>query len=179
MLRNTLALTGAALLAACASQPPPPPMADPEPLPPPAAIVEPAPVQAEPIVEAAPPPPPPPAAPAKPQQTDGGRFRIGVASVDSAELAARWIGKIEAAGYRGEVLPVQIEGKTWQRVLLPGYASLDEARAALPFIEQDLGVKGAWVTSRRRAPAPEGAPVAAAEPAPATAAAPAAEPPVN
>ena len=77
-----------------------------------------------------------------------------MASVDSAELAARWIGKVEAAGYRGEVLPVQIEGKTWQRVLLPGYASLEEARAALPFIEQDLGVQGAWVTSRRRAPTP-------------------------
>jgi cell division septation protein DedD len=155
MIRKAIALTGAALLAACASQPPPPPVVAPEPPPPPVVFAEP--VVTEPIVEAI---PPVPEAPPRPQQTDAGRFRIGVASLESAELAARWVGKVEAAGYRSEVLPVQIEGKTWHRVLAPGYANLVEARAAIPFIEQDLGVQGAWVTSRRRAPAPD----AAAEP---------------
>jgi hypothetical protein len=62
--------------------------------------------------------------------------------------------KAEAAGYRTEILAVEIDGKTWQRVLLPGYASLAEAQAALPSVQQDLGVPGAWVTSRRRAPVP-------------------------
>jgi hypothetical protein len=41
-------------------------------------------------------------------------------------------------------------------VLLPGYESLADAQAALPFIQQELS-PGAWVTSRRRAPTPDGA----------------------
>jgi len=164
MLRKITALTGAALLAACASQPPPPPpVAAPEPPPPPVVFAEP--VVTEPVFEAIPPVPEAPEAPPRPQQTDAGRFRVGVASVETAELAARWAGKVEAAGYRSEVLPVQIEGKTWHRVLLPGYPNLAEAQAALPFIEQDLGVQGAWVTSRRRAPAPDAVSGAATAPA--------------
>lgn len=150
MLRKIL-LSTACALAACATQPPPPPA---EPAPPPVVITEQAEPAAEPAVVAAP-EPPPPAEPARPPQTDTGRFRVGVVSMESAEAAAPWIARLEAAGYRTEVLPVVIEGRTWHRVLLPGYASLEEARAAIPFVEQEFGVAGVWVTSRRRAPAPE------------------------
>lgn len=166
MLRNTLLLTGLALLGACATQPPPPPPA--EPAPPPVVISD----QPESVGEAV---PEPPQGPQKPQQTDSGRFRVGVASLESAEATAPWVSKLQAAGYRTEVLPVDIEGKTWHRVLLPGYANLEEARAAIPFVEQELGVQGVWVTSRRRAPTPSGS--AEPAPAPAEASAPAEAPP--
>jgi cell division septation protein DedD len=164
MFRDALLFIGIAMLAACATQPPPPPA---EPAPPPVVISD----QVEPAGEAVPEPPPPPQGPQKPQQTDAGRFRVGVASVETAEGAAPWVSRLQAAGYRTEVLPVEIEGKTWHRVLLPGYANLEEARAAIPFVEQELGVTGVWVTSRRRAPTPGGA----AEPGPA----PAEEQPAN
>jgi cell division septation protein DedD len=161
MLRRAFALV-ATLLGACATQPPPPP---PAPEPPPVIISDQAQTEtaAEPIVAEA------PAAPQKPQQTDAGRFRVGVASLETAEAAAPWVSKLQAAGYRTEVLPVTIDGKTWHRVLLPGYANLEEARAAIPFVELEFGVQGVWVTSRRRAPTPAGAaaPEPAAEPAPA------------
>lgn len=165
-------LTAAALLAACASTPPPPPPA-PEP-PPPVIIGE----QAQPETAAAPVVEEALAAPQKPQQTDAGRFRVGVASLESAEATAPWVGKLQAAGYRTEVLPVVIDGKTWHRVLLPGYASLEEARAVIPFVEQEFGVTGVWVTSRRRAPTPAGAqaPAPAAVTEPAAPDTPAAEP---
>jgi cell division septation protein DedD len=159
MLRRALTLT-VTLLGACATQPPPPPAA-PEP-PPPVIISDQAQPEtaAEPIIAEA------PAAPQKPQQTDAGRFRVGVASLETAEAAATWMSKLQAAGYRTEVLPVTIDGKTWQRVLLPGYANLEEARAVIPFVEQEFGITGVWVTSRRRAPTPNGAAAAesAAEP---------------
>lgn len=146
MQKNAMLLMGLAL-AACATAPTAPPQAGA----PPTEVAAPAPVAPE--------------APPKPQQTDAGRFRIAVASLDAPEIAAPWVGKAEAAGYRTELLAVEIEGKTWHRVLLPGYESLEAARAALPFIAQDLGVSDAWVTSRRRAPAPAAAAVeqAAAE----------------
>lgn len=146
MKKHAMLLMGLAL-AACATEPTAPPQVEA----PPAEVAAPAPVAPE--------------APQKPQQTDAGRFRIAVASLAAPEIAAPWVGKAEAAGYRTELLAVEIEGKTWHRVLLPGYESLDAARAALPFIAQDLGVSDAWVTSRRRAPAPAAAAVeqAAAE----------------
>ena len=153
MLKKTMLLTGLTAFAGCASTPPPPP---PDESPAPVEISE-----AAPFAEA---PTPPPDAPQRPPQTDTGRFRISIASLDTVEAAAPWVGKAEAAGYRTEVLAVEIEGKTWQRVLLPGYATLDEAQAAVPFVQQDLGAPDAWVTSRRRAPAPMDAPVEAPPP---------------
>jgi len=158
MFKKTMLLTGLTVLAGCASRPAPAP-ADESPAP--VEISEAAPA------EAPPPPPdaPPPAdTPQKPQQTDSGRFRISIASLDTVEATAPWVSKAEAAGYRTEVLAVEIDGKTWQRVLLPGYASLADAQAALPFVQQELGAPGAWVTSRRRAPAPDGAPAEAPPP---------------
>ena len=169
-MSNKLLLTAMVLLTGCASTPPPPP----EEAPPPVVISEGQPPAPEP-----PPPPPadtPPPDPGKPQQTDGGRFRIAIASLDSAELTAKWVSKAEAAGYRTEVLAVEIDGKTWHRVLLPGYGSLDEAKAALPYVQQELDAPGAWVTSRRRAPVPPGE---AGAPPPAEAPPPPPEQPAN
>jgi len=146
-MSNKLLLTAFALLAGCASAPPPPPDESPAPV-----VIS----EAQPAPEPPPPAETPPPDPGKPQQTESGRFRIAVASLDRAELTAQWVSKAEAAGYRTEVLAVEIDGKTWHRVLLPGYATLDEAKAVLPYVQQDLGAPGAWVTSRRRAPVPAG-----------------------
>jgi cell division septation protein DedD len=152
VLKKLLVLGLMVSIAACARRQPPP---EPEFAPAPPVEIseepEPAPTPPPPVEE-----PPPPDTPAKPLQTDTGRFRIAIASLDSAELTAKWVSKAEAAGYRTEVLAVAIDGKTWHRVLLPGYESLADAQAALPFIQQELS-PSAWVTSRRRAPTPDGA----------------------
>jgi cell division septation protein DedD len=145
-----LLLSTIVLLAACAGRAPPAPAPESAPViisetAPPALAMEP---------PAPPPDAPPPADAGKPTQTDTGRFRISIASVETAEAAAAWVRKAEAAGYRTELLTVEIDGRAWNRVLLPGYASLAEAQAALPFVQQELGAPDAWVTSRRRAPAP-------------------------
>jgi cell division septation protein DedD len=164
MSYRSLLLIALALLAGCASEPPAPPPDEPAPV----VISEgqPAPEPAPPLAQPFAPVPDRPSDSGKPQQTDTGRFRIGIASLDRAELTGAWVAKAEAAGYRTEVLAVEIDGKTWHRVLLPGYATLDEAKAALPYVQQDLGAPGAWVTSRRRAPAPDGAAPAADAPPP-------------
>jgi septal ring-binding cell division protein DamX len=156
MFKNLMLCVALAMLAACASRQPEP---EPDAVPPPVEITE----SSEPAAPTPPPDqPPPPAeppadAPGKPAQTDSGRFRIAIASVDSAEGTAGWVRKAEDAGYRTETLAVEIDGKTWHRILLPGYASLAEAQAALPFVQQELNAPGAWVTSRLRAPFPAGA----------------------
>lgn len=169
MLKPTL-LCAIVMLAACAGRAPPAPAPESAPViiseaAPPAPVAEP---------PAPPPDAPPPQDAGKPAQTDTGRFRISIASTETADRAAAWAQKAEAAGYRTELLAVEIDGKTWQRVLLPGYASLAEAQAALPFVQQDLGAPDAWVTSRRRAPVPADAAAEAAPPPP-----PAPEAPAN
>ena len=166
MLKNTLSLTAVLLFAGCATQQPSQPLEESAPV----EITE----SAPPVTTAAPnpteadaPASPDAAASSKPAQTDTGRFRISIASLDNVDATKPWVQKAEAAGYRTEILEVVIDGKSYQRVLLPGYASLADAQAALPFVQQDLGAPGAWVTSRRRAPAPDGATAPAAEaPAP-------------
>ena len=166
MLKRLTVLTAFVLLAACASRAPDEPA--PDTVPPPVEISEspePAPAPTPPPDQ--PPPAPPADTPQRPAQTDTGTFRIAIASLDSAEATAGWVKKAEDAGYRTEVLAVDIDGKTFHRVLLPGYASLAEAQAALPFIQQDLGAPGAWVTSRRRAPVPPGTGEAPPPPPPA------------
>ena len=151
MLSKLPSLMTIALLAACASTPEP----QPEPAPPPVEISE--------APPAAPPDqPPPPDKPARPEQGNG-MFRISIASLDRPELAPKWVERAEAAGYRTELLAVDIGGKTYHRVLLPGYASLADAQAALPFVQQELA-PDAWVTSRRRAPDPADAPAESAPP---------------
>jgi len=168
MLKRAMLMTGATLLAGCATEQPQP---TPYEAPPPVEITESAPPP-----DAPPPDAPPPQTTGKPQQGSGG-FRVAIASLDSAEVAAPWVQKAEAAGYRTEVLAVEIAGKTWHRVLLPGYATLDEAKAVIPFVQQELGAADAWVTSRRRAPGPEdSAPADAPPPPPAE---PAPEQPAN
>ena len=164
MLKKVVMLGVMVSLAACARrQPPPEP--EPMPAPPPVEISEAPEPGAMPAPTPPPDQPPPPDTPAKPPQTDTGRFRIAIASLDSAEGTAKWVSRAEAAGYRTEILAVEIDGKTWHRVLLPGYESLADAQAALPFIQQELDAPGAWVTSRLRAPTPGG--TADAPPAPA------------
>ncbi|MGQ0586104.1 MAG: SPOR domain-containing protein [Gammaproteobacteria bacterium] len=89
------------------------------------------------------PPPPQKRAPASP-----GNFQIVVTSAENAQIAAQWLRKSEAAGYRAEVQAVDVKGKTWHRVLLTGYATLTEATAALPAVKEKLGASGAWVKRR-------------------------------
>src|SRR5687767_13932766 len=129
MLKKIWLLTAVLALAACATRQ----EEEPEPV----TSAPPVDISEAPEPEPAPPPveePPPPEVPMKPPQTETGRFRVSIASLDSAEAATRWVSRAESAGYRTEVLAVEIDGKTWHRVLLPGYDSLADAQAALPFI---------------------------------------------
>ena len=166
---HSLLLVFTLVLAGCASEPVPPPAMEPEP----------APVEVTPYVAPPDQPPPPdqptapaPEAPVKPEQTADGRYRIAVASVRTVEQATEWTQRIESKGYRVETETAEVDGVTWQRVVLPGYRNKNDAMAAIGFAEQDLGVSGAWrlprvIASPTPPPAPEPAPEPIPEPAPA------------
>ena len=181
MLQPWMLLAGAAALAGCASKPielPPPAPAPSTEAPDEPAVVE-APTQPD-----QPPPPPPEPTLTKPAQVDGGPYRVCVASEPAAKDTESWVKRLEADGLRAQVEPAEVGGKTWQRVVVPGLRNGREAREMAAYLNQQLGMQGAWVIPKQTpppAPAAARAPAEpAAAPAPAAAApAPAEEHPQN
>lgn len=169
MTRTALTVLLGLALAACATAPDPIAEIVIESEPAPVANVEPP--SPAPEAPAAEPPvePEPPASlpPAKPPQTDDGRWRVAVAAERTVEEAAKWAPRLAALGYRSETESVELDGTTWQRVVLPGYRTLRDARAMTPILNQELGIANAWVPAQRtgaRAAQPPASP-APAEPA--------------
>lgn len=120
-------------------------------------------------------PPDQPAA-AKPVQTDNGKYRLSVASMNTSEAASAWVKRAESLGYRAEVEAATLEGTDWYRVVLPGFRSRSEVLAAIDYVNSDFGIADAWRLPNEglEVPAPV-APAAATEPDAASAAEPAAE----
>ena len=98
------------------------------------AVAPPAPARAAPVAEATAPSTATPTAPAKakkpPPKPAGGAWTVVVESFPTEAAAYKRLNKIESTGLVGDVLPVQINGETWHRVVVPGYGSQDDAKAA-------------------------------------------------
>lgn len=56
--------------------------------------------------------------------------------------------RIQKLGLRADVLKSTVDGKAWYRVRVPGYASQEAAKAAIPTLQAKSGVSGAWVAHR-------------------------------
>jgi cell division protein FtsN len=56
--------------------------------------------------------------------------------------------RIQKLGLRADVLKSTVDGKAWYRVRVPGYASQEAAKAAIPALQAKSGVSGAWVAHR-------------------------------
>lgn len=63
-------------------------------------------------------------------------------SPDRAQADARAVGRL---GYRAEVIEGESAGKRWYRVLIRGYATAPEARAAVAELAARHGRSGAWI----------------------------------
>jgi cell division septation protein DedD len=56
--------------------------------------------------------------------------------------------RIQKLGLRADVLKSTVDGKAWFRVRVPGYASQEAAKAAIPALQAKSGISGAWVAHR-------------------------------
>lgn len=82
-----------------------------------------------------------PAAPAKPAP----EWSLNIASYADAASAEQQVQRLRDAGYPVVVQPATVNGKSWWRVQVPGYASQQDAKAAANEIQSKLGVRGIWV----------------------------------
>ncbi len=75
-----------------------------------------------------------------------GTWSINLVSFPVQASALVWQTKVEAAGYRGDVQEVVINGKQWYRVRLVGLTSLVDARKLRKEVEQRLDLKKTWIS---------------------------------
>lgn len=86
---------------------------------------------------------------AAPKQTASLRptseWALNIASYADPASAERQVQLLRDAGYPVVVQPATVNGKSWWRVQVPGYASQQDAKAAANEIQNKLGVRGIWV----------------------------------
>jgi len=129
--------------------PTPPPVMEPAP------VVEPSPAPPEPPVqektaeaEAAPPAPETEAEPAsepesKPKKASGWVVNLlSFPSQDKAETAQR---RLQGISVPAEIAPADVQGKTWYRVQVSGFADQGEALAFAKSVRKKPGLSSAWV----------------------------------
>lgn len=134
------------LVTACAGNRPPPTAA--EPAPEPAIVTEEAPA-AEP--------------PARPEQTDNGRWRVSVISVRKAEDTAAMVKRLQGDGFRVETESAEAGGLDWHRVVLPGLRRFADAKQMVVYVQHAYGEYQAWILPREgTASAPAAAPAQSA-----------------
>jgi len=105
-------------------------------------------VQTPPLL-AAPPPaaqaPVPPPTPA-PAANATGSWALNIASYSEVGVAEQEAARLRAAGYPSATTqPASVNGKTWHRVQIRGFASEPVARSAAQEIKDKLGLKSIWV----------------------------------
>lgn len=90
---------------------------------------------------------PAPLAAAKPAPAarQGQEWSLNIASYADATSAEQQVQRLRDAGYPVVVQPATVNGKSWWRVQVPGYASQQDAKAAANEIQNKLGVRGIWV----------------------------------
>lgn len=86
---------------------------------------------------------------AAPKQTAAVRptseWALNIASYADPASAEQQVQRLRDAGYPVVVQPATVNGKSWWRVQVPGYASQQDAKAAANEIQNKLGVRGIWV----------------------------------
>jgi hypothetical protein len=89
--------------------------------------------------------------PAKPSLGEG-PWAVVAETFRTSEDAALFSEELAVQGYPLEVREALVKGKTMYRVVLPGYASADDARRAMPTLESAFARKGLWVLMLKNTP---------------------------
>jgi septal ring-binding cell division protein DamX len=78
----------------------------------------------------------------------GGSWAVVVESFAAEPEAYRRLNRVEGAGFVADVVPAQINGQTWHRVIVGGYASQDDAKTVATDL-RGRGLGQAWVMQRK------------------------------
>jgi hypothetical protein len=77
--------------------------------------------------------------------TAAGSWALNIASYPESAVAVQQTQKLQNAGYTGVMSPAMVNGRTWYRVQIVGFANEPAARGAANELRDKLGLKGIWV----------------------------------
>ncbi len=83
---------------------------------------------------------------ADPVASGKGPWAVSIASFRDVGAAQQLRDRLRGEGFAAaRVVPVTVKGELWSRVILSGFDSVAQARAAGAAVEARMGLKGAWV----------------------------------
>jgi hypothetical protein len=77
-----------------------------------------------------------------------GAWSVAIASHDTEARSQRVADRLIDAGYPAEVVTVDVNGRTWYRVVIAGLGSKGDAAMLAAQLESNLGLSGAWLIKR-------------------------------
>lgn len=88
-------------------------------------------------------------APAAAKKSGATRWVLQVVAATTPAKAEREAKKLRAGGYTPEIETTQVNGKTWHRVRIAGFASAADARKTAEEIKSKLGYANGWIAKVR------------------------------
>jgi len=79
------------------------------------------------------------------KSSSSGAWVINITSVSNPESADQEVTRLQGMGIKAESSRAVSKGKVWYRVRVAGFGSHDEANAARPSLETQLGIHDTWV----------------------------------
>jgi cell division septation protein DedD len=77
-----------------------------------------------------------------------GDWVVNLASYTYQSMARRKLAEFQSKGVNGEIEHVTVNDKPLYRIRVTGFASSRAARTSISSLEENLGLKGAWISRR-------------------------------
>lgn len=74
-----------------------------------------------------------------------GKYSVVLMSFRDNTKAQRALAQLNNAGYAGDVEPGYVDGQTWYRVQIPGFVSYTDAVSFTRYVNDQMGITGAWL----------------------------------
>jgi len=74
----------------------------------------------------------------------GGPWALSVVAFRDREKSEAQAVRLRGGGYPAEVRTAEVKGALWYRVIVPGFASAEQAKRLSPEVEQRFGFKNTW-----------------------------------
>ena len=77
-------------------------------------------------------------------QASGHGWVVNVSSYRKQASALVDVARLQAAGLDAQVREAEVKGEVWQRVVVAGFTSHDDAKALIKLLHEELHISGAW-----------------------------------
>lgn len=77
--------------------------------------------------------------------SQAGNYSLVLMSLTNPQYLSQQLERFRTAGYAVQTQPAKVLGQSFERIVLPGFLSVEAARAAIQGIESELDLQGLWL----------------------------------